>query len=131
LRENRSSDRSSQHLRHGSSANLAADGGGAVFTTSSWMRSSDPIYHSDDTGYFSGFSANGRVSTHLVGMHRAAYDSSDEPIDAGPLLVTASVAVLRPGGSLALHGPRARRERKCRTVGHQRSGELTSKKRGL
>jgi L-ascorbate metabolism protein UlaG (beta-lactamase superfamily) len=55
-------------------------------------------------------------ATHLVGMHWAAYDLSDEPIDAGPrlLLQTAAVGgmaesrlhVLRPGGSLALRGKR-------------------------
>lgn len=54
-------------------------------------------------------------ATHLVGMHWGAYDLSDEPIDAGPALLTASATerkldparwhVLRPGGSLALHGP--------------------------
>ncbi|HKP59357.1 MAG TPA: MBL fold metallo-hydrolase [Polyangiales bacterium] len=57
-------------------------------------------------------------ATHLVGMHWAAYDLSDEPLDAGPRLLLAAAAdsgtdtarlhVLSPGGSLALRGERGR-----------------------
>ncbi|MET0386311.1 MAG: MBL fold metallo-hydrolase [Polyangiales bacterium] len=56
------------------------------------------------------------AATHFVGMHWGAYDLSDEPLDAGPRLVLAQAAqrelgaerlhVLRPGGSLGLHGAR-------------------------
>jgi L-ascorbate metabolism protein UlaG (beta-lactamase superfamily) len=51
---------------------------------------------------------------HFVGMHWAAYDLSDEPLEAGPSLVYQEAAkrglddtrlhVLHPGGSVALHG---------------------------
>jgi L-ascorbate metabolism protein UlaG (beta-lactamase superfamily) len=55
-------------------------------------------------------------ATHFVGMHWGAYDLSDEPLVAGTQLVLEGararglgderVHVLRPGGSLALHGAR-------------------------
>jgi L-ascorbate metabolism protein UlaG (beta-lactamase superfamily) len=55
-------------------------------------------------------------ATHFVGMHWAAYDLSDEPIDAGARWLEAAAAerqlpreqvhVLAPGGSLALTGAR-------------------------
>ena len=56
-------------------------------------------------------------ATHFLGMHWAAYDLSDEPIDAGPMLamdaadehgVAQRLHVVVPGGSVALHGERDR-----------------------
>jgi L-ascorbate metabolism protein UlaG (beta-lactamase superfamily) len=56
------------------------------------------------------------AATHFVGMHWAAYDLSDEAIEAGPELASSLAAergigaerfhILKPGGSLALQGPR-------------------------
>lgn len=54
-------------------------------------------------------------ATHFVGMHWGAYDLSNEPVTAGPLLVQelasaqelddARLHVVRPGGSVTLEGP--------------------------
>jgi L-ascorbate metabolism protein UlaG (beta-lactamase superfamily) len=55
-------------------------------------------------------------ATHFVGMHWGTYDLSDEPIEAGPVLVQRAAAergidserlhVISPGGSVALSGAR-------------------------
>jgi L-ascorbate metabolism protein UlaG (beta-lactamase superfamily) len=55
-------------------------------------------------------------ASHLVGMHWAAYDLSNEPLDAGPRLLAQTAAergtskqslhVLVPGGSIGLQGAR-------------------------
>jgi L-ascorbate metabolism protein UlaG (beta-lactamase superfamily) len=55
-------------------------------------------------------------ATHFVGMHWGAYDLSDEPMEAGPMLVQRAAAergigperlhVITPGGSVALDGAR-------------------------
>ncbi|MET0342631.1 MAG: MBL fold metallo-hydrolase [Polyangiales bacterium] len=55
-------------------------------------------------------------ATHFVGMHWGAYDLSDEPMEAGPVIVRDEAAargldparlhVIRPGGSVRLDGAR-------------------------
>jgi L-ascorbate metabolism protein UlaG (beta-lactamase superfamily) len=55
-------------------------------------------------------------ATHFVGMHWGVYDLSDEPIEAGPVLVQRAAVergvgpdrlhVIQPGGSVALVGAR-------------------------